>query len=207
MQQYISWASWASQLTAAVRIALQIKANNPASEFLLFCHVLSPVILILWKYSFDSIPCLFSQYFNPNLHRFCTLPLSLMSFFGHICPSPKLTSHLIEFLFFANISTHPLNFCHFHYHLLKREKEVYFLHHIEFVPREHIHAFISRESWSSILFLSCHSCAYWKMFLIFCRLVNLDPFLLLMQTLGIQHAFSSFIWLCGPITGLVVGNF
>ena len=28
--------------------------------------------------------------------------------------------------------------------------------------------------------------------------------LLLMQTLGIQHAFSSFIWLCGPITGFVV---
>jgi len=26
-----------------------------------------------------------------------------------------------------------------------------------------------------------------------------------MQTLGISHAFSSFIWLCGPITGLVVG--
>lgn len=25
-----------------------------------------------------------------------------------------------------------------------------------------------------------------------------------MQTLGIEHAFSSFIWLCGPITGLVV---
>ncbi|KAJ6768933.1 hypothetical protein OIU74_022575 [Salix koriyanagi] len=25
------------------------------------------------------------------------------------------------------------------------------------------------------------------------------------QTLGIGHAFSSFIWLCGPITGLVVG--
>lgn len=25
-----------------------------------------------------------------------------------------------------------------------------------------------------------------------------------MQTLGIQHAFSSFIWLCGPITGFVV---
>ncbi|XP_020275939.1 sucrose transport protein SUT4-like isoform X2 [Asparagus officinalis] len=24
------------------------------------------------------------------------------------------------------------------------------------------------------------------------------------QTLGIQHAFSSFIWLCGPITGLIV---
>ena len=24
------------------------------------------------------------------------------------------------------------------------------------------------------------------------------------QTLGISHAFSSFIWLCGPITGLVV---
>lgn len=24
------------------------------------------------------------------------------------------------------------------------------------------------------------------------------------QTLGIGHAFSSFIWLCGPITGLVV---
>jgi len=29
--------------------------------------------------------------------------------------------------------------------------------------------------------------------------------LVLMQTLGIGHAFSSFIWLCGPITGLVVG--
>ena len=28
----------------------------------------------------------------------------------------------------------------------------------------------------------------------------------LMQTLGIEHAFSSFIWLCGPITGLVVGD-
>ena len=27
----------------------------------------------------------------------------------------------------------------------------------------------------------------------------------LVQTLGIGHAFSSFIWLCGPITGLVVG--
>jgi len=27
----------------------------------------------------------------------------------------------------------------------------------------------------------------------------------LLQTLGIGHAFSSFIWLCGPITGLVVG--
>jgi len=27
---------------------------------------------------------------------------------------------------------------------------------------------------------------------------------LLAQTLGIGHAFSSFIWLCGPITGLVV---
>lgn len=25
-----------------------------------------------------------------------------------------------------------------------------------------------------------------------------------MQTLGIEHAFSSFIWLCGPITGLIV---
>ena len=24
------------------------------------------------------------------------------------------------------------------------------------------------------------------------------------QTLGIEHAFTSFIWLCGPITGLVV---
>jgi solute carrier family 45 protein 1/2/4 len=30
-------------------------------------------------------------------------------------------------------------------------------------------------------------------------------YLLFMQTLGIGHAFSSFIWLCGPITGLVVG--
>ncbi|KAL9272512.1 Sucrose transport protein SUC3-like protein [Drosera capensis] len=27
------------------------------------------------------------------------------------------------------------------------------------------------------------------------------------QTLGIEHAFSSFIWLCGPITGLVVQPF
>lgn len=27
-----------------------------------------------------------------------------------------------------------------------------------------------------------------------------------LQTLGVDHAFSSFIWLCGPITGLVVGK-
>ncbi|XP_071926867.1 sucrose transport protein SUC3-like isoform X2 [Coffea arabica] len=33
------------------------------------------------------------------------------------------------------------------------------------------------------------------------QLSLLTPYI---QTLGIQHAFSSFIWLCGPITGLVV---
>lgn len=32
-------------------------------------------------------------------------------------------------------------------------------------------------------------------------------FYYLVQTLGIGHAFSSFIWLCGPITGLVVRGF
>ncbi|KAF9592865.1 hypothetical protein IFM89_018419 [Coptis chinensis] len=32
------------------------------------------------------------------------------------------------------------------------------------------------------------------------QLSLLTPYI---QTLGIQHAFSSFIWLCGPITGLV----
>ncbi|KAG6585861.1 Sucrose transport protein SUC3, partial [Cucurbita argyrosperma subsp. sororia] len=34
------------------------------------------------------------------------------------------------------------------------------------------------------------------------QLSLLTPYI---QTLGIEHAFSSFIWLCGPITGLVVG--
>ncbi|KAG2702302.1 hypothetical protein I3760_06G083200 [Carya illinoinensis] len=33
------------------------------------------------------------------------------------------------------------------------------------------------------------------------QLSLLTPYI---QTLGIEHAFSSFIWLCGPITGLVV---
>lgn len=33
------------------------------------------------------------------------------------------------------------------------------------------------------------------------QLSLLTPYI---QTLGIQHAFSSFIWLCGPITGLIV---
>nr|XP_010940403.1 sucrose transport protein SUT4 isoform X2 [Elaeis guineensis] len=33
------------------------------------------------------------------------------------------------------------------------------------------------------------------------QLSLLTPYI---QTLGIQHAFSSFIWLCGPITGFVV---
>ena len=33
------------------------------------------------------------------------------------------------------------------------------------------------------------------------QLSLLTPYI---QTLGISHAFSSFIWLCGPITGLVV---
>ncbi|KAK2994653.1 hypothetical protein RJ640_007834 [Escallonia rubra] len=33
------------------------------------------------------------------------------------------------------------------------------------------------------------------------QLSLLTPYI---QTLGIKHAFSSFIWLCGPITGLVV---
>lgn len=33
------------------------------------------------------------------------------------------------------------------------------------------------------------------------QLSLLTPYI---QTLGIQHAFSSFIWLCGPITGLVL---
>jgi solute carrier family 45 protein 1/2/4 len=41
------------------------------------------------------------------------------------------------------------------------------------------------------------------LFLYFCQGNWLGRFLL--QTLGIGHAFSSFIWLCGPITGLVVG--
>ncbi|KAI6686458.1 hypothetical protein NL676_032371 [Syzygium grande] len=36
------------------------------------------------------------------------------------------------------------------------------------------------------------------------QLSLLTPYI---QTLGIQHAFSSFIWLCGPITGLVVQPF
>ncbi|KAJ0586482.1 putative major facilitator superfamily, MFS transporter superfamily [Helianthus annuus] len=38
--------------------------------------------------------------------------------------------------------------------------------------------------------------------LVSCILIPLLIFML--QTLGIGHAFSSFIWLCGPITGLVV---
>lgn len=33
------------------------------------------------------------------------------------------------------------------------------------------------------------------------QLSLLTPYI---QTLGVEHAFSSFIWLCGPITGLVV---
>ncbi|CAA7403397.1 unnamed protein product [Spirodela intermedia] len=33
------------------------------------------------------------------------------------------------------------------------------------------------------------------------QLSLLTPYI---QTLGIEHAFSSFIWLCGPITGLIV---
>ncbi|KAK1437752.1 hypothetical protein QVD17_03550 [Tagetes erecta] len=33
------------------------------------------------------------------------------------------------------------------------------------------------------------------------QLSLLTPYI---QTLGIGHAFSSFIWLCGPITGLVI---
>ncbi|XAR65172.1 hypothetical protein NMG60_11009192 [Bertholletia excelsa] len=33
------------------------------------------------------------------------------------------------------------------------------------------------------------------------QLSLLTPYI---QTLGIEHAFSSFIWLCGPVTGLVV---
>ncbi|CAD5317972.1 unnamed protein product [Arabidopsis thaliana] len=36
------------------------------------------------------------------------------------------------------------------------------------------------------------------------QLSLLTPYI---QTLGISHAFSSFIWLCGPITGLVVQPF
>uniref|UniRef100_A0A1D1YHK5 Sucrose transport protein SUT4 n=1 Tax=Anthurium amnicola TaxID=1678845 RepID=A0A1D1YHK5_9ARAE len=36
------------------------------------------------------------------------------------------------------------------------------------------------------------------------QLSLLTPYI---QTLGIEHAFSSFIWLCGPITGLIVQPF
>ncbi|KAF8408075.1 hypothetical protein HHK36_007216 [Tetracentron sinense] len=41
----------------------------------------------------------------------------------------------------------------------------------------------------------------------FCLLIHLNSMQISdhsMATLGIEHAFSSFIWLCGPITGLVV---
>lgn len=42
---------------------------------------------------------------------------------------------------------------------------------------------------------------------IFFQLCNLlNTLFAFLQTLGIGHAFSSFIWLCGPITGLVVGD-
>ncbi|MFS7950400.1 hypothetical protein Hanom_Chr07g00582761 [Helianthus anomalus] len=38
-----------------------------------------------------------------------------------------------------------------------------------------------------------------------CIFVNMSILSLMLScfTLGIGHAFSSFIWLCGPITGLV----
>ncbi|KAL1569819.1 sugar transporter [Salvia divinorum] len=35
-------------------------------------------------------------------------------------------------------------------------------------------------------------------------ITDLQLLLLIYKTLGIGHEFSSFIWLCGPITGLVV---
>jgi hypothetical protein len=31
-------------------------------------------------------------------------------------------------------------------------------------------------------------------------------FVMFVQTLGLSHALTSFMWLCGPIAGLVVSN-
>ncbi|KAF8390238.1 hypothetical protein HHK36_024763 [Tetracentron sinense] len=57
----------------------------------------------------------------------------------------------------------------------------------------------NNSSWKTLI-LSCMVAAGvqfgWAL-----QLSLLTPYI---QTLGIEHAFSSFIWLCGPITGLVV---
>lgn len=40
----------------------------------------------------------------------------------------------------------------------------------------------------------------------FCHVFTCCSFLNFVQTLGIDHAMASFIWLCGPITGFVVSH-